>query len=333
MRIEDEGPPPDAPPRRRANGHAVAKTFPLVMVRDIPEIFEQAWLIEGVVPRFESDGTAGYLFGPEKSRKSLFTADVALSVTTGTDALGRFKVAHRGTAVGFYAEDPKQETSRRIHRLARARGIEVPENLFLIDVPALDLGSPEHQSRLLETLRSVADLAFAWFDPMVRLHHINDNRSEELGPIHTFMRTCARACPGAVILLNHHTVKGGDSYRGSTDYGAFGDFNIFAAKPDAYTTRIHTLEFRGGPPGRPFSYGVEDGSSDDGPTMKLVVSALDDDAATDDRTKALEQIVKSLRSANPSMTGRDGLEHVRKLGSKVKDCDFWELWKGARPHA
>src|SRR5207244_2907209 len=78
------------------------------------------WLIESVLPRFD-EGAAGYLFGPAKGRKSMFLADCALSVTTGTPALGRFEVRHTGTAVGFFAEEPKGETSRRIHRIARAR--------------------------------------------------------------------------------------------------------------------------------------------------------------------------------------------------------------------
>ncbi|HEY2749557.1 MAG TPA: AAA family ATPase [Polyangia bacterium] len=120
-----------------------SSTFNLIAVRDIPEIVTQEWLIKGLVPRFPDDGTAGYIFAPAKFRKSMVLADWALSVSSGTPALGKFEVQHTGSVVGFFAEDPKGETSRRIHRMARARGIAVPPNLHLIDAPAIAIDSIE----------------------------------------------------------------------------------------------------------------------------------------------------------------------------------------------
>ena len=63
----------------------------------------QSYALVGLLPRTD-EGSAGYLFGPEKTRKSLGLADLALSVTTGTPAFGRFRVHHVGAAVGFFAE-------------------------------------------------------------------------------------------------------------------------------------------------------------------------------------------------------------------------------------
>src|SRR5207249_2869736 len=97
--------------------------FGLLAIRDFPEIIEQHWLIEGLIPRFPDDGAAGYIFGPAKARKSMLLSDIAVSVASGTPALGRYEVKHSGTVVGFFAEDPRGETSRRIHRMARYREI------------------------------------------------------------------------------------------------------------------------------------------------------------------------------------------------------------------
>lgn len=301
-------------------------TFELVAVRDIPEIVTQDWLVEGLIPRF-TEGAAGYIFGPAKARKSLLLADLALSVASGTPALGKFTVKHAGTVVGFFAEDPKGETSRRIHRLARGRGINVPANLHLINTPAICIDSTEHQERLHNTLTAIPDLALVWLDPMVRLHRVNDNRAEELGPIHTFLRVLSRACPSAVIVLAHHANKEGDS-RGSTDYNAFGDFNIYMKKKDALTTEIVAIENRGGPPGQPFAFTVEDGYGDDGATMKLIASEVDSD--DDDRAMAVEQAIIAFRSSNPSASGRDGQRHLKQLGLKIRNDQFWDFWKSAR---
>lgn len=303
----------------------VAQPFDLVAVRDIPEIVKQDWLIEGLIPRFGDDGTAGYIFAPEKARKSLLLCDIALSVATGTDALGKFKVCHAGSVVGYFAEDPPSETSRRIHRLARARNIEVPEHLKLIKLPSLAIDDPAQQDRLLATLNGISDLRFAFLDPMVRLHSKNDNRAEELGPIHTFLRTVARKLPSTVLMLAHHTNHEG-RYRGSTDYGAFGDYALHGRKRDRMTTEIHALDNRGGPPGKPFRFSVTDGFVDGhGATMKLITAEISDDDA--EREMAVEQTVIAFKSNNPGMGGSDALKQLRKSGLKVSNSQFWEFWR------
>lgn len=312
---------------RPARAGVEPEAFPLVKIRDVPEIVAQEWLVEGLLPRFDQ-GAAGYVFGPAKARKSLLLGDLALSVATKTDALGRYPVKRQGTVVGFFAEDPKGETSRRIHRLARSRGIAVPDNLMLLDVPALALDNSDHQARLMATLRGIPDLALVWLDPMVRLHSVNDNKAEELGPIHTFLRLLSRACPGAVLVLAHHANKLGES-RGSTDYNAFGDFNLYCRCPDELTTEVHRIENRGGPPGKPFSFIVKDGHADAGATLELVAEDLTPEASGQ-RAMALEQTVIAFRHSNPRASGREALDHVRNLGLRVSSDDFWAIWKGTK---
>lgn len=305
---------------------AKVKPFDLIAIRDIPEIIELDWLIEDLIPRFSDDGTAGYIFAPAKARKSMLLCDFGLSVTSGTPALGKYKVMHQGAAVGFFAEDPKGETSRRVHRMARHRGIDVPANLRLINEPCIAIDNLEHQERLLSTLTAIPDLMLAWFDPMVRLHRVNDNRAEEIGPIHTFLRTLARACPKTVFVLAHHANKEGGA-RGSTDYDAFGDFNLYGRKKDRLTTEIHEIQVRGGSPPAPFAFTVKDGSNDAGATLQLVPSSLEE--ADEDTTMAIEQTIIAYKASNAGIGGREALTNLRRSGVKVGNNFFWEVWKRA----
>lgn len=248
----------------------VGPSFPLIDVADIPEIVSQTWLIEGLIPIFE-EGSAGYYFAPAKGRKSMFLADLAISVATGTPALGIFPVKKTGTVVGFYAEDPKGETSRRMHRLCRSRGLAFPKGkILLFDVPSISLDDIVHQEKILNTLKAIPDLAFVFFDPMVRMHSINDNRAEELAPIHTFLRVLSRSLAGVALMLAHHANKGDGGARGSSEFNAFGDFNLYGKTTDDFTTEVYRVENRGGPPGKPFSYQVVDEEVNGEPAMRLV---------------------------------------------------------------
>jgi len=133
---------------------------------------------------------------------------------------------------------------------------------------------------------------------------------------------------GAVLVLAHHTNKLGES-RGSTDFNAFGDFNLYARSPDELTTEVFRIENRGGPPGKPFLFSVEDGHTDDGATMRLLVT--DKESVKENRGAALEEAIIAFRAAHPAASGREGKEHLKQLGLRVRDEVFWTCWKDARP--
>jgi len=301
--------------------------FPLVSVRDIQEIVTQEFLVEGILP-MTPEGSVGYLFAPEKSRKSLWLAEVALCVALKTQALGRYEVKHSGSVVGFFAEDAKAETARRMKRLARGRGCDVPENVFLLDVPSLDLTDIAQQRRLMATLMSISDLRFAWFDPAVRIFGgLNDNYAHELAPVHDFLRSLARACPSAVIAFAHHATKATGGARGSTDYPALGDWNLFARKPDDLTTEVYRIDNRGGPPGTPFSFAVEDGASEAGPTMRLVAQDASD--RNQERDAAVEEQIVAFKETHPGESANACRKHLRALGIAIGNDKFWDLWRSA----
>src|SRR5207253_10855769 len=114
-----------------------------------------------------------------------------------------------------------------------------------------------------------------------------------------------------------------------TDFNAFGDFNLYARAPDEHTTEVFRIENRGGPPGQPFQVAVEDGHADGGATMKLVVAERE--APAQSRETAVEETIAAFRMAHPSASGRDGKEHLKRVGLRVRDEVFWGLWKDARP--
>lgn len=322
-RSTDDNPPPTEEPAPMKG--TTVEPLQLVAIRDVPEILNQEWLVEGLIPRFE-EGSAGYFFGAPKVKKSLLLSEIALSVTSGQKVMNRFSVNRTGAAVGFFAEDPKSETSRRIHRLARGKGIDVPPNLYLIDVPGLAIDDAKQQRALAATLHSVPDLVLVWLDPMVRLHTVNDNKAEELGPIHTFLRTLSRSLPGVVIVLAHHTNHGGGA-RGSTDYGAFGDFNLYLESSDELTTRMRKHENRGGPPAQPFSFRIEDLAADYGPALRLVVDEREPAVVAAERASVVAHTILSFKDSHPEMKGREAMEKLRTSGLKFGNQEFWQLWK------
>ncbi len=300
--------------------------FELIAIADVPEILEQKWLVKGLLPSFD-EGSAGYIFGAPKTRKSLLLADLALSVATGTPALGLFNVNRVGAVVGFFAEDPRAESSRRIHRLARGRGVEVPHHLKLIKQNTIAVDDERDQERLMATLTGIPDLALVFLDPMVRLHSANENRAEEMAPIHTFLRVLSRSLPGVVVVLAHHSNKS-DGARGSTEMTAFGDFNIYCRSADEQTTDVFKIENRGGPPGVPFHFHVDDGAVEAGATMRLVAETADtDDGSHED---VIVEALRKFRERNPRASGRDGLQQLRSLSLKVSSDRFWKLWGAGR---
>lgn len=260
-------------------------------------------------------------------RKSLLLAEIALCVASGLPVMDGYAVKRAGAAVGFFAEDPKSETSRRVHRLARGKGIVVPPALHLIDVTGFAIDKPDQQTALTNTLRGVPDLVLVWLDPMVRLHSINDNHAHELGPIHTFLRRLSRSLPGVVFILAHHTNHSGGA-RGSTDYGAFGDFNLYLESQDDLTTRVRRLENRGGPPGKPFSFRVEDGTSDSGAAMRLVIDERGPETDRADRCAIVTQTIIGFRDSHRETKGNEAMAALRKAGLKFGNNQFWAVWNG-----
>lgn len=219
-------------PRVKSAPKAFPQTaLPTLRVGEVEPMADPAghWLVEGLW----SARAAGVLGGPPKSAKTWCAVDLALSVASGTDALGHFAVKDPGTVLFFGAEDAPALLRERFGALAAHRGLSLQSlDVLLLDVPVLKLDSEKDRKRLSDTVRAVRPRLLV-LDPLVRMHSLDENSATEISGLLAFLRQLEREHDVAILLV-HHTRKNaasglqsGVGLRGSSDIHAFGDSNIY----------------------------------------------------------------------------------------------------------
>jgi hypothetical protein len=203
---------------------------------------EEQWLIRDLWGR----SAVGVIGGSPKCCKSFFGIDLAVSVASGTPALGKFAVEAPGTALIYLAEDALPQVRLRLEALCRHRQLDLENlNLVVITEPFLHLDMERDQKRLRATIDRFKPRLLL-LDPLVRLHSLDENSAHEVSSLLSYFRELQRTFDLALILVHHTSKKKrsqiGQSLRGSSDLHAFGDSN-------AYLTRrgeeiILTLEHR-----------------------------------------------------------------------------------------
>lgn len=202
--------------------------LPVARVGDLSEEESpRPWLIEGLWGR----RAVGILCGSPKSCKSWTGLDIAVSVATHTDCLGRFPVEEPGPVLVYLAEDSLPAVRERVEGIARHRGLSLSElNLHVITVASLRLDLPRDRSRLFETVRELGPRLVV-LDPLVRLHKLNENDSREISALLSYLRELQRTLDVALLLVHHARKNGageaGQGLRGSGDFWAWSDTNLY----------------------------------------------------------------------------------------------------------
>lgn len=225
-----------------------------VRVGEIPlEESPRRWLIEGLW----SASSVGVLGGCPKVGKSWLGLDMAVSVATGTPCLGAFAVTEPGPVLIYLAEDALSILRDRVAGLARSRGLDLARvDLHVITEPTLRLDRAGDRMRLLATAEALRPRLVV-LDPLVRLHSANENDATEIAQLLSYFRELQRRLDTSVVLV-HHTRKnatgsapGGQTLRGSGDFWAFGDSNLYLRQ--AKGQLILTMEHRAAAPPDPVS--------------------------------------------------------------------------------
>lgn len=224
-----------------------SEPFPVKHVADVePLAVARQWLVEGLW----LDQAVGILGGAPKCCKTWLAAELAVAVASGTSALGRFAVPEPGPALLFCAEDSPAALRRRIESLAARRERRLDDlPLFLIDVNALRLDRDSDIERLAATITHTRPRLLV-LDPFVRLARIDENSAAEVSAVLGALRELQRQHALAVLVV-HHARKSpaahpGQSLRGSSDFAAWGDSNLYLAR-NGPRVRL-TLEHRSAPP-------------------------------------------------------------------------------------
>ena len=204
--------------------------LPSVRVGDIPsEENAQRWLVE----QLWGESSVGLIGGAPKCSKTWLGLDLALSVATGTECLGKYAVPRAGPVLVYLAEDALPVVRQRVEGIARHRGLDLAGvEIHVITAPTLRLDRGPHRERLLETARRIRPRLLL-LDPLVRLHGIDENNATEVAQLLAYFRSLQRELDLSVVLV-HHTrknaaggVAAGQGLRGSSDLHAFGDSNLY----------------------------------------------------------------------------------------------------------
>jgi len=206
--------------------------LPVLRVSDIEPappgttwLIEDLWLASGV----------GLLGGQAKVCKTYLAAELSLAVATGRHALGRFPVLSPGPVLFYGAEDSLAALRSRFEGLAATRGCDIQDlPVFLIDIPVLRLDRDEDLQRLRAAIKECKPRLLV-LDPFVRLvGNIDENSASDVSSVLGSLRAIQRDHDVAILLV-HHARKSpaanpNQAYRGSSDFAAWSDSNLFLTK-------------------------------------------------------------------------------------------------------
>jgi hypothetical protein len=195
------------------------------------------WLIDGLW----GYDAVGILGGEPKCCKSLCALTMAVSVASGRSCLGGHRPLRTGTVLVFAAEDAPHIVRERLALLSAGLDIALPEiPIQIITAPSLRLDCEKDRQRLALTVAAHAPVLLI-LDPFVRLHRVDENVAGEVAPILAGLRELQRS-HGCAVLVVHHARKGagsvraGQALRGSSEFHAWGDSNLFLRRQQGALT-------------------------------------------------------------------------------------------------
>jgi hypothetical protein len=269
---------------------------------------ERRWLIEGLW----CDGAVGIIGGEPKCCKSFLALGMAVALTSGRPCLGRFAVPRTGRVLLYAAEDALHIVRERLDGICAWYGVDIAAlDLWVITAPSLRLDHEHDCEQLFETVKAL-EPALLVLDPFVRLHRIDENQSAAVAPLLASLRTLQRRFGCAVAVVHHarksaHKTRAGQSLRGSSEFHAWGDSNLYMHRNGAALAM--SIEHRAWPsPADPV--GLQLDVRDD--AVALVAFGAGDDVAAGPRGDGADaeltprsRVVDALRAAGCTLRLRE----------------------------
>jgi hypothetical protein len=281
-----------------------AELLTVVLAHAVPaEPGARPWLVEGLWSR----QGVGLIGGAPKCGKTWLALDLAVSVASGTPALGRFGVADPGAVLFYGAEDAPAALRARIEAIARARGIALAGlDVGLILCPSLRLDTERDRARLEATVQRHRPRLVV-LDPLVRLHRIDENSAGDMSALLAELRLLQRNYGLALILVHHLRKQGGPAdgraLRGSGDLHAWGDSNLFLRRRERQL--ILSAEHRSAPAPPP---AVLELAGEPAPHLRVVPT----DTLPEPTTTALADRILAALEAAAAPLGRDALRQITR---------------------
>jgi RecA-family ATPase len=290
--------------------------FPVLRASELAEDTEKTeWLIESLW----GERCVGVVGGPPKCCKSWLTLELAVSLASKTPCLGRYNPRRTGRVLLYAAEDSKAIVKQRLESLCRARNVLLSLlEIYLITENTMRLDKNDHQEKLRNTImRLNPDILI--LDPLVRLHHLDENSAPEVSLLLSYLRELERAFHLSILLVHHARKNGsstnhGYSLRGSGDIYAWCDCYIDLRRNGE--NLIMRIEHRSAKSPEPVSLMLV-GEKD----AHLEIA----DLPASDSQKPREMLLRLLRSAQRPMKRTELREQIKirneSLGQLLLDLD------------
>jgi RecA-family ATPase len=173
---------------------------------DLPE---QEYVVDEILPT----DSAGLLSGREKSGKGLLALDLCACVALGEPFLDR--AVKEGPAIYCAAEEHVRDVRIRVAQRIGTRR-DAPLYILPLDGSTPDRLQLDDAASLQRLWDMVEDLSprLIVLDTLRELHSLQEDKSDEMGPLLRPVRQLAHQT-GTTVLVNHHQNKQG-GFRGST---------------------------------------------------------------------------------------------------------------------
>jgi RecA-family ATPase len=225
----------------------MSQRLPTVAVHAIdPQPAAAQWLVQDLW----AATAVGIIGGQPKSCKSWLGLDLAVSVASGTAALGRFAVHTPGPTVVYLAEDALPSVRDRVAQLCQHRHIALSRlDLHVVTASGLRLDTERDQRALDQTLAEMRPTLLL-LDPFVRLHRLDENSAADVSALLGFLREINRRHHLALVLVHHMAKRSGrnlgQTLRGSSDLHAWTDSACYLVRRTDGRLQL-TVEHRSAP--------------------------------------------------------------------------------------
>jgi hypothetical protein len=180
----------------------------LMSAEDVLNLPPPEWLVEDVLPA----DALGVLFGRPGTKKSFLALDLALCVANGLPFLNDHPTK-QGRVI-YVAAEGRAGMSIRLEAWMTAFGVpEVPD--FFLYPQAVPLTDDRYGPAFVEMCRLLKPKLVV-IDTLARsMGSADENSTRDMSAL---MNTidAVRNATGAMVLLVHHTTKGGEQYRGNS---------------------------------------------------------------------------------------------------------------------
>lgn len=281
-------------------------TLPVTRACELPVCPpEHRWLIEDLW----AEEAVGIVGGEPKCGKSFLALDMLVAVAAGVPCLRHFPPARRGPVLLYAAEDALHLVRSRLEGICRAAGVALADlPIHVITAPSLRLDVAEDRQQLQATVAAVRPILLV-LDPFVRLHRIDENASSDVAPLLASLRELQRRFALAVVVVHHarkgaHAIRAGQALRGSSDFHAWGDSNLYLRRTD--DRLLLTIEHRAAPSqtglplvlrsaGEALALAIVEAAPVTPPLRALPIDRLEDVLAQTDRPLTLSELRHACR--------------------------------------